>query len=327
MIIDVEGLCKVFKPSRRITIHALKDVTLHVEKGEAVGVIGPNASGKSTLLKILAGVLAPTSGRALINGYDVYRERDSIRASTSIVTDNPFSGLIEYLNVKENLVYYARLCGLNSRGVEERVESVVELLGLKNVKDKLFLELSGGEKQKVYVAKALMVRTPIMLFDEALAHIDFSTRNMLKDYIKFASVKYGQTLVFASHDLYDVADVCERIFILHNGRILFSGSLNELMNKAKLENYEKVELELFGYNASIDAMLSSISGVVGVKVKIIDPSIGHAKIRILTDSQGLSIYKVFKSLSSFKLISFVNAKPDFIDAYIKFMEDVRHERG
>lgn len=217
--LKVEDLCKVYgKGENQVT--ALDHVSLTVEKGEFVAIIGSSGSGKSTLLHAIAGVDVPTSGKIYLNGQDVYagsNEKLAIFRRRQVGLIYQFHNLIPTLNVVENITLPIRM---DKRKVNrERLEELLELLGLQERRGHLPNQLSGGQQQRVAIGRALMNAPAVMLADEPTGSLDSRNGAEIVKLLKESNRKYGQTLLLVTHDE-NIALQAERILTIADGKVV-----------------------------------------------------------------------------------------------------------
>lgn len=223
-VVEVAGVSKRFGKTQ-----AVDSVSLSLGAGEALGLVGPNGSGKTTLLRCASGLLRMDAGRSAILGHDVSKEHSAAMAALAFVPELPAP--FPALTPREHLLFAARVFGL-AAGWEVRAESVLRTLDLTEVADRLCMELSKGQKQKVHVAQAMLRNPPVVVLDEPLIGIDPKGVRAVKDWIR-ERVAAGGSFLVSSHALAFVEEVCQRIGILNKGRLLAIGTLDELRARSR----------------------------------------------------------------------------------------------
>jgi len=207
---------------------ALDGVSFATRQGEIFGLLGPNGGGKSTLFRILSTLMAPTHGKATICGHDVAREPSAVRRSIGVVFQS--QSLDKKLTVEENLRGQGHLHGMSGATLRERIAKVLDRLGLSDRRGDLVEVLSGGLRRRVEIAKGLLHRPAVLLMDEASTGLDPGARRELWRYILELRDSEGVTVLLTSHIL-DEADKCDRLVLLHEGRVVAEGSPAELKRK------------------------------------------------------------------------------------------------
>ena len=218
-ILKIENLTKVYGSGEN-EVRALDGVSFSVEKGEFLAIIGPSGSGKSTLLHILGGVDRPTSGKVWLDGQDVYAqdgEQLAIFRRRQVGLIYQFYNLIPVLNVVENMTLPVLLDGRKVN--EERLNELVETLGLSGRKNNLPNQLSGGQQQRVSIGRALMNAPAVVLADEPTGNLDSRNSQEIVELLRQSNVKYKQTLIVITHDE-SIALQADRIIAIEDGRIV-----------------------------------------------------------------------------------------------------------
>jgi len=219
-ILVVDGVTKEY-PGRV----AVKEASFQVTKGSIHGFLGPNGAGKSTTMKMIAGILPTTSGEIRLFGQKVLPENRELKNQLGLLPENP--PLYEDMKVEKYLQYVAKLHGV--KNTKEQVEKVMEELSLADVRGRLIGNLSKGYKQRVGLAQAIVYDAPFLILDEPTNGLDPQTVVELRDFIKKLSA--DKTILFSSHVLSEVEQLCDHITIIHKGKIRASGNLQDIHRK------------------------------------------------------------------------------------------------
>ena len=240
-MIHVERLTKSFNDLRRGSVSAVDQVSFDVQPGEIFGLLGPNGAGKTTCLRILSTVLRPTGGRATIAGYDVATHPAEVRARIGFMSGN--TGIYDRMTAWELVEYYGRLYGMPEERLQQRLDEVFTTLQMQDFRDALGAKMSTGMKQKVSIARTIIHDPPVMIFDEPTSGLDvLVARALLKT---IASLKaLGKCIIFSTHIMREVEKLCDRVAIIHKGRILASGSVAELEQRYGQSDLEELFFEL-----------------------------------------------------------------------------------
>ena len=207
---------------------ALSNVSFEVKTGEIFGLLGPNGGGKSTLFRILSTMMVPSEGRAEVAGHDVAREPAAVRRSIGVVFQT--QSLDKALTVAENLRSQGHLYGLSGPKLRDRMEQVMNRLGLADRRDDIVETLSGGLKRRVEIAKGLLHRPVVLLMDEASTGLDPGARRELWQYVEELRGQEGVTILLTTHIL-DEADRCDRLALLHQGHVVAEGTPAHLRSR------------------------------------------------------------------------------------------------
>lgn len=230
-VIRTENLVKRFKD-----VLALDRVNLSIKRGEVFGLLGPNGAGKTTLIRILTGIFAPTEGKVEVLGYDVTKNSEELRRKIGLLPQE--AETYENLTAWENIAYYAGMYGLDNIEIKLRTEKIIELIGLKERARDLTKDFSGGMKRKVLVGRALALHPEILFLDEPTTGIDVLGARRVRNLLRQLSEKEKITTVLTTHDLTEVEQLCDRVGILVNGKLVAIGNSDELENEFKAANLE-----------------------------------------------------------------------------------------
>lgn len=226
---------------------AVDNVSFSVKKGEIFGFLGANGAGKTTVIRMLCGLLLPTSGEGSVAGYDVYKEAEEIKKHIGYMSQK-FS-LYEDLRVGENLEFYGGIYGLNSGQLRKRTEYLLNRLDLKEHRMKMTSDIPLGWKQKLALACAIIHEPPILFLDEPTAGVDPASRKEFWDIIY--SLSENQVTIFVTTHYMDEAEYCHRLSIMHEGKIVSLGTPLELKRRFRKRNIEDVFICLIEENQRI----------------------------------------------------------------------------
>jgi len=224
-MISFQNISKIFPPE----VTALEDVTLEVQSGELLCLIGTSGCGKTTLLKTVNRLIEPSSGHILIDGQDISRLNPiALRRNIGYVIQQ--TGLFPHLTVEENICYVLRITGRKKALWASRAEELMDIIGMKREYLRRFpRELSGGQQQRVGVARALAANPNIILMDEPFGAIDQITRIQLQDELVKLQDRLHKTIIFVTHDLQEAIKLADRIALMNQGKIIQIGTANELL--------------------------------------------------------------------------------------------------
>jgi ABC-2 type transport system ATP-binding protein len=212
--------------AERVT--ALDGVSVEAREGEIFGLLGPNGAGKTTLLKIIACLVLPSGGRALVNGHDVARDDRAVKRSIGFVTSDERS-FYWRLTGRENLHFFGRLYGLEPPACRRRANELLEAMDLGAIADQQFLDYSSGMKQRLAVARALLHDPPILCLDEPTRSLDpIAAKHLRRFAVDRLNRERGKTLLLATHNLQEAEEMCGRLLVLHRGRVLRQGTVAEV---------------------------------------------------------------------------------------------------
>jgi len=241
-VIKSEGLSKYYGKGGEI--RAVDGLDLEVYEGETFGLLGPNGSGKTTTVRLLNGIIKPTRGIATVNGFDILVQENEVKRVTGMLAESP--GLYDKLSGYEFLEFMGALYDVPGGILSERIDELLKLFGLHDRSDHLIEGYSSGMKQKLLIAAALIHDPPILFLDEPTSTLDPRASHMVKELIEELADTAGKTIFMCSHLLPVVEELCDRIGIINNGRLIAVGTVDEIIAQARKETLEEAFIALTG---------------------------------------------------------------------------------
>ena len=236
MKLEAKNLIKKFKS----TI-AVNNISFDIEKNETLGLLGPNGCGKTTSIGMMLGLITPTSGEIFINGI-ILEAKSRIKLLSLMNFASPYVELPKKLTVKQNLEVYARLYGVKE--ITQRTNEMIEDLNLQQFLNKKTGELSSGQKNRVSLAKSLINKPKLLFLDEPTASLDPDVGDFVREYIEKYKKNNELTILLASHNIKEVERLCNKVIMMKHGKIVDSGTCNELIKKHGRENLEDTFLKI-----------------------------------------------------------------------------------
>ncbi|QRG70006.1 energy-coupling factor transporter ATPase [Brevibacillus choshinensis] len=238
LMVDIQNLSHIYMQGTPLEHRALDSVTLQVAQGECMAIIGHTGSGKSTLIQHLNGLIRPQSGRVVINGIDVSEPKvdiKSLRRQVGLVFQNPEDQLFEKL-VGDDVAYGPFKMGLPLEEVRNRVHWAMELVGLsfQEMRDRPTFALSGGQKRKVALAGVLALQPKVLVLDEPTAGLDPVSRRELLERIRHLNREENLTVIFVSHNMEEVAQLADRVYVMANGKAVCDGTPRQIFGNEEL---------------------------------------------------------------------------------------------
>jgi ABC-2 type transport system ATP-binding protein len=243
-MITLRSLTKRYGP-----FTAVDSLDLEVSEGELFGFLGPNGAGKTTTLRMIAGILRPTSGQVLVGGVDMAAQPAAAKAKLGFIPDRPF--IYDKLTGAEFLRFVAGLYGQSGAMVEHRMDELLALFDLSQWKDELVESYSHGMRQKLIISSAFLHRPDVIVVDEPMVGLDPKATRILKDLFR-EYTRRGHTIMMSTHTLEVAESLCDRIAIIQNGRVRALGTLEEISAKAEGNSHglEELFLHLTGEGAA-----------------------------------------------------------------------------
>jgi sodium transport system ATP-binding protein len=227
-VIVVNDLTRTFFDPQRGEIKAVDTLSFECKSGEIMGLLGPNGAGKTTTLRILATLLAPTSGKARLNGYDVITEPGKVRKSLGFLSST--TGLYPRLTPEETLRFFGQINGMQKDTLKSRIDELISEFNISEYARVRCEKLSSGMKQKVSIARALIQDPPVLIFDEPTVGLDVIAANQtMKTILEYK--KRGKCILYSTHIMSEVEKLCDRIAIIHKGELQAIGSMEELRHQ------------------------------------------------------------------------------------------------
>ena len=293
---------------------AVDHVSLEVGKGEIFGFLGPNGAGKSTTIRILCGLLGPTSGSAMVGGYDVARDPESIRRNIGYMSQK-FS-LYDDLTVVENIDFFSGIYGVPRERREERREYVLKMSGLEERRDSLTRLLSGGWKQRLALGCAILHDPPILFLDEPTSGVDPIARREFWDLIYQLS-EAGRSILVSTHYM-EEAEYCHRLALMYRGRIIALGSPESL--KHELRSRRLLEL----ISSDVFESMRIVQGVPGV----LDVAVFGGGLHIAVQDEGAGVEQIRAALTEHGITveRLESIDPTMEDVFVAMIEAVDREK-
>jgi ABC-2 type transport system ATP-binding protein len=316
--IEVHDLVRTYRTRegtfrrRRNTVEALRGVSFSVEPGELFGLLGPNGAGKTTTIKILTTLLLPTSGSARVLGLDPAKQARDVRGRIGYVFGGD-RGMYDRLSALDNLRYFADLYRVPVARKRERIDELLEMVGLKGREGERVETYSRGMRQRLHIARGLLHDPEVVFLDEPTIGLDPVGARELRDTIAGLRTA-GKTILLTTHYMFEADALCDRIAVIAKGQIVAEGTPSHL--KAGVANQTIVEVETFGVEDSILERVRGVSGVAGVAVETRE----QAQVLIVQSAVGAGIVQsVLRELEGETLGKVVTREPTLEDAYVELV--------
>ena len=236
-------MSKRFQDKKRGEIRAVDNVSFTCQPGEIYSLLGANGAGKTTTLRMLATILEPTDGTAVICGHDVIEEPEKVRANVGFLSTA--TALYPRLTAQELVEYFGRLNGLDGPTLKKRVDDIFNRLDMNGFRDRRCDKLSTGMKQKTSIARTLVHDPPVMIFDEPTTGLDVMTARTIITFISDCRDR-GKAIIFSTHIMSEVERLCDHLGIIHDGKLLAHGTVPELRAKYGEHNLEEIIVKVVG---------------------------------------------------------------------------------
>ena len=298
---------------------AIDGISFKVEEGEIFGFLGPNGAGKSTTMMILTTLLKPTSGRALVGGYDVMSDAKKVREKIGYVQQE--ISVDEFLTGRENLYLHALINQIPRNLIKSRIDDVLELVELGEKKDQATVTYSGGMRKRLDIANGLLSRPSVLFLDEPTVGLDIQTRRKIWGYIKKIRKDFGMTIFISTHYMEEADNICDRIGIIDHGKIQVIDTPKSM--KSAIGN-EIISFNLVNGKASQDALIEQINKIEFVK----EVQNKQDRITVFSTKSNEVIPKIFQESTNLdmRISSLTLKQPTLDDVFISYTgRDLRDE--
>ena len=242
-MIEAHNLVKRFRGKNRGEVCAVDQVSFQCRPGEIYGLLGANGAGKTTTLRMLATILTPSEGTAQVAGYDVTKHPEKVRSSVGFLSTA--TALYGRLSAEEMVEYFGRLHGLDEPTLRRRLDGLFDRLEMNDFRGRRCDKLSTGMKQKVSIARTLVHDPSVMIFDEPTLGLDVMAARTIVGFIRECRAQ-GKTVLFSTHVMSEAEKLCDRIGIIHGGRLLAEGTLADLRARYGKQDLEEIFVEVVG---------------------------------------------------------------------------------
>ncbi|MDH5795118.1 MAG: ABC transporter ATP-binding protein, partial [Candidatus Bathyarchaeota archaeon] len=319
------GLSKIFHTKdkgKKRSVRAVDRVDMKVEKGEIFGLLGPNGAGKTTLIKMLCTIILPDEGTAKVNGYDLLNEPYNVRSSFGwFHGETGGRSLYWRLNAEDNLRFYAYLQNVPKNTAEKRINALLDFFDLTEDRKKLVKEYSTGMKVRVMLARALLHNPPILFMDEPTIGLDTIGAVDTRKLLKALNTELGKTIVFTSHNMFEVEQLCERVAIMRKGKIIADSPPSKL--REMLKDVQAIEVELTE-SVNLEKTAERLAAVPIVRKVIETRNDAYGfMIRLQVEDEYEAIPLIAEKLHSWgiKVSAIRQAEPTFEDIFVKLTRE------
>jgi sodium transport system ATP-binding protein len=242
-MIATHGLTKIFHDKKRGEIRAVDSVTIDCRPGRVYGLLGLNGAGKTTLMRILSTTLKPTSGTAQVAGFDLLTEPERVKEKIGFLSSD--TGLYQRLTAEETVSYFGRLNGMERKALKQRVDLMFDRFDMNDFRARRVGKLSSGMKQKISIARTFVNDPQVLILDEPTIGLDVVTSRGIIDFIR-ESQQADKCILFSTHVMWEAQKLCDDIAIIHKGKILEVGTLDQLRAKTGLEDLDDIFVKIVG---------------------------------------------------------------------------------
>ncbi len=317
-IIEIKNVVKKYRIKEKMfkftDFIALNDVSLSIKKGEVFGLLGSNGAGKTTLIKIMGGLLEADEGEGKILGYDIYKEHKKIRSKVSLVAPTADVGTDNNLTVRQNLEFWAVVYDLKEEMRQHRIDEMLVFLGLKDYENYWPMSISAGMRQRLAIARSLLVKNPILFLDEPTVKLDAKGAKLVRDFIKKINKEFDITIILTTHYIFEAEELCERIAIMDKGKIISCDTVDKL--RKNLQKYDSVSIECNDIPCEIIAQIEAWKNVVTCEYS-------NGKVEISSEKLEDTLFNALKLLrrNNIEIYSIDTNEPSLEDIFISTIKN------
>ena len=260
-IIELHGIIKTYKVKKnKEPFTAIDRINLAIHRGEIFGLLGSNGAGKTTLIKIMAGLLEPNGGTGKVLDYDIYKEHKKIRGKVSLVAPTADVGTDNNLTVRQNLEFWAVVYDLEKTQRKKRIDEMLEFLSLKQYEHHWPMSISAGNRQKLAIARSLLVKNPILFLDEPTVKLDAKGAEAVRELVRKINQEFGTTIILTTHYIFEAEELCGRVAIMHKGVIKSCDTVENL--RRNLKRYDELLISGIGLETETISSVKTLPFVV-----------------------------------------------------------------
>ena len=248
-MIQVEGLTKIFHDKKRGKVVAVNNLEFNCRKGQIFGLLGPNGAGKTTTLRVLATMMLPTKGKAMVNGLDVVKHAAKVRSQIGFLSSE--TGLYDRFTPRETVLFFGRINGMEDKTIKKRTTEIFHNLDMEDFQDVRVNKLSTGMKQKLSIARSIIHDPPVLILDEPTVGLDIITAKTVIEYVKNFRDQ-GKCIIYSTHIMREAERLCDVIAIIHQGNLITQGTLTELKKNSSFDDLEEIFFELINQGENLE---------------------------------------------------------------------------
>ena len=306
-VIETKELTKVYGSGVE-AVTAVDHVDLQIAGGTIFGILGPNGAGKTTLIMMLTGLILPSSGSANVFGYDVVRDSFQIRRKVGLLPEG--FGFYSSLTAEQNLDYIAALNDISRAERDERVEEALKAVALDEFRDRKAGAFSRGMTQRLGIAQALIKDPELLLLDEPTAGVDPEGARVFKDLVSKLNSEQGKTVIICTHLLHEVGPLCTHVAIMHRGKFVTQGRVDEIVKRMMIEEGHRIIIEVKGDPEALAKELKGFPGIISLEVE-------ETKISVKASSDIRANIVRAASMKNFEILSIRRLEPSLEDIFMK----------